>query len=208
MNKKSLSILILIISFLISGAIGLDNFFSNKQAVEGLKDIFLPSPTPTHINQREFSATVSAHVIKVVDGDTIHVLINQQKEIVRIIGIDTPETVDPRKPVQCFGEAASDRAKRMLLNQDVILESDPTQSDRDKYDRLLRYVWLKNKQIDYGLSTIEQGFAHEYTYDQVYKYQSLYKKAELDAQNQLQGLWAENACLTPTLPIEQNSGND
>lgn len=153
--------------------------------VEGIQVV----PTKTHsLNQSE-----KADVIKVVDGDTITVLLNGKKQTIRIIGIDTPETVDPRKPVQCYGQAASDRAKELLSNQPVWLESDPTQGNTDKYGRLLRYVFI-NGSDDYGLGAILEGYAHEYTYDVPYKYQVEYKKAEKAAMTAKIGLWADNAC--------------
>lgn len=143
-----------------------------------------PAPQP--------SARTSAIVDRVVDGDTLKIQLNGKIETLRIIGIDTPETVDPRKPVQCFGAAASTRAKKLLTGKQIELESDPTQGDRDKYQRMLRYVFIDN--IDYGLTTIQEGYAHEYTYAMPYKYQSLYKAAQRDAELKKRGLWAENAC--------------
>ena len=72
-------------------------------------------------------------VVKVVDGDTIDVQIGEKIERVRMIGVDTPETVDPRKTAQCFGKEASNKTKEMLGGKNVRLESDSTQDDRDKY---------------------------------------------------------------------------
>ena len=81
-------------------------------------------------------------VLKVVDGDTIHVSANGQKLKIRMIGLDTPEVVDPRKPVQCFGREASAQAKTILGGQQVYLETDPSQDTIDKYGRTLAYVWI------------------------------------------------------------------
>lgn len=134
-----------------------------------------------------------AQVTKVVDGDTIDVLLNGTKEKIRIIGLNTPETVDPRRGVQCFGREASNFAKQTLTGKSVYLESDPTQSDRDKYGRLLRFVFLKDG-TDFGKLLIQEGYGHEYTYDIPYKYQSEYKKAQQQAQKNKKGLWAENVC--------------
>ena len=80
-------------------------------------------------------------VESVVDGDTIKVSMNGKVETLRLIGIDTPETKDPRKPVQCFGAEASRKATELLAGQKVRLEADASQGERDKYGRLLRYVW-------------------------------------------------------------------
>ena len=80
-------------------------------------------------------------VTNVVDGDTIQVDANGQRLKIRMIGLDTPETVDPRKPVQCFGREASAQAKTILGGQSVYLETDPSQDSVDRYGRTLTYVW-------------------------------------------------------------------
>ena len=132
-------------------------------------------------------------VVKVVDGDTLDVEIDGKIERLRLIGIDTPETVDPRKSVQCFGREASNKAKELLSGQFVNLESDETQGERDKYKRLLRYVFLPDG-TNFNLYMIAEGYAHEYTYDEPYKYQSEFKQAEIDARESSKGLWAPSTC--------------
>ncbi len=132
-------------------------------------------------------------VIKVVDGDTLDVEIDGKIERLRLIGIDTPETVDPRKKVQCFGREASNKAKELLEGRFVSLESDGTQGERDKYKRLLRYVFLPDG-ANFNLFMIAEGFAHEYTYDQPYKYQAEFKDAERSARENNKGLWNINSC--------------
>lgn len=132
-------------------------------------------------------------VTKVVDGDTIDVNIEGKIERLRLIGIDTPETVDPRKPVQCFGREASNKAKELLEGKKVRLESDETQDNRDKYDRLLRYVYLEDG-TSYNKLIIMEGYAHEYTYNIPYKYQSEYKQAQKEAEVAQRGLWSPSTC--------------
>lgn len=128
------------------------------------------------------------HVTKAVDGDTLNVQMGDQKEIVRLIGIDTPETHDPRKPVQCFGEAAAAHTKAMLEGKDVRLEPDPTDSDRDKYKRLLRYVYLPDGTL-LNRQLISDGFAFAYV---IFPYTKLdeFKAAQSDARANSRGLWA------------------
>lgn len=133
-------------------------------------------------------------VSSVIDGDTIQVVIDGEKETLRLIGIDTPETVDPRKPVQCFGKEASAKAKALLSGKSVRLESDPTQGERDKYQRLLRYVFLEDG-ANFNKLMINEGYAHEYTYNIPYKYQSEFKQAQKEAEENKRGLWADDACL-------------
>ena len=86
-------------------------------------------------------------VVKVVDGDTIKVSLNNKTETIRLIGVDTPETVDPRRVVGCFGREASNFTKKTLSNQNIKLEADVLSGDRDKYQRLLRYVFWKTVKI-------------------------------------------------------------
>lgn len=136
---------------------------------------------------------VQAHIHRVIDGDTLEVIINGEKQKVRLIGVNTPETVDPRRPVQCFGKEASNYAKQLLTNQTVFLESDPSQGSIDKYHRLLRYVWLDAK-TNVNELLIADGYAYEYTYNTPYKYQSVFKAAQQEAQNAARGLWSPNAC--------------
>ncbi len=132
-------------------------------------------------------------VVKVIDGDTIDVFIDNKTERLRLIGIDTPETVDPRKSVQCFGREASNKAKELLDGRFVVLESDESQGERDKYKRLLRYVFLPDG-TNFNLFMIAEGYAHEYTYDEPYKYQSDFKQAEINARNNNKGLWSPSTC--------------
>ncbi len=127
-------------------------------------------------------------VVRVVDGDTIDVMISGKKERIRLIGVNTPETVDPRKPVECFGKEASNKAKSLLTGKKVFLEKDDTQGDKDKYGRLLRYVLLSNG-TNVNLSMIKDGYAYEYTYDLPYKYQVEFKSAQKQASDQKKGLW-------------------
>lgn len=132
-------------------------------------------------------------VVKVVDGDTIKVDINGTTETLRLIGINTPETVDPRKPVECFGIEASNRAKELLTNKKVRLESDSSQGERGIYGRLLRYVWLEDGTF-FNKQMIIDGYANEYTYNTPYKYQNEFKQAEKEARENKRGLWADDAC--------------
>ena len=132
-------------------------------------------------------------VAKVVDGDTIDVLVGGEKVRVRLIGLDTPEIVDPRKPVQCFGKEASDKAKEILSDKFVRLELDPSQDTYDKYHRLLAYVFLPDG-TNFDELMIAEGYGHEYTYNFPYKYQKEFKAAEQSAREQKKGLWADGVC--------------
>jgi micrococcal nuclease len=135
-----------------------------------------------------------ALVVSVVDGDTIKVSYDGLKKTIRLIGIDSPESVHPYKPIECFGKEASNKLKEILMNKMVYLHSDDTQGDQDKYGRLLRYVFLAYG-TDINALMVQQGYAYEYTYDDPYYYQSIYKKAQIDAETNKRGLWADNACI-------------
>lgn len=132
-------------------------------------------------------------VVKVVDGDTLDIDLNGTTTRLRLIGMDTPETVDPRKPVQCFGKAASDKAKALLSGVHVEIERDASQGDLDKYGRTLAYVYLPDGTM-FNEYMIAEGYAHEYTYRLPYKYQDRFKAAEVSAREQKKGLWADEAC--------------
>lgn len=132
-------------------------------------------------------------VVDVVDGDTIKVLIDNATTTIRLIGIDTPETLDPRKVVQCFGREASARAEELLLGKMVSLENDGISEELDKYMRLLKYVYLEDGTF-YNDKMIRDGYAHEYTYIKPYKHQIQFKEAQKEASTQLRGLWAPDTC--------------
>lgn len=83
-------------------------------------------------------------VVKFDDGDTIAVDMQGKTETIRFIGVDTPETHDPRKPVQCYGKTASAFTKQLVGDSPVRLEADPLSGNRDRYDRLLRFIYLPN----------------------------------------------------------------
>lgn len=134
-------------------------------------------------------------VVHVVDGDTIDVQKGKRVRV-RFIGVDTPEVVDPRKPVQCFGEEASQETHALLDGKNVRLETDPSQGTYDIYGRLLAYVFLSDgTSIDEYL--IAQGYGHEYTFRVPYKYQKEFKAAEAAAREAGRGLWAPGACANP-----------
>jgi len=145
-------------------------------------------------------------VTKVVDGDTIDVRMGTTTERVRLIGINTPEVVDPRKPVECFGREASAKAHELLDKQKVYLEPDETQDNRDKYGRLLRYVWREDG-LFYNLEIIKQGYAYEYTYFIPYKYQAEFKAAQNYARDHKLGLWHACACRADNACAAKNNLN-
>lgn len=125
----------------------------------------------------------AAKVTRVIDGDTIE-LENGQR--VRYIGIDTPETVDPRKPIQCFGREASSKNRELIEGKTARLEKDI--SETDKYGRLLRYVFINDIFVNDYL--VAGGFAHASTFPPDIKYQDKFRQSEEKARTENLGLWS------------------
>ena len=133
-------------------------------------------------------------VVQVLDGDTVKIATADGRLTLRLIGIDTPETVHPTKPVECFGPEASDEAKRLLSGQEVWLELDPGQGVTDRYDRMLVYLWTSPTEM-FNWHMIRDGFATEYTYDTAYNHRGAFLAAERAAVAEQRGFWGE--CQTP-----------
>lgn len=138
-------------------------------------------------------------VLRVVDGDTVEVGYKGGVSV-RIIGIDTPETVHPSVPDECWGPTASDAASRLLTGKRVQLVFDPSQGRTDAYDRTLAYVQVPGIG-DFGLAMIRRGHAAEYTYDTAYAHQGRYQAAESRARAAGRGLWGK--CGGTDVPLEK-----
>ena len=147
------------------------------------------------INIEEPSGLPHYAVTHVRDGDTVEIISDGNELPVRLIGVDTPESVHPTKPTECYGSEASNYTKSRLLNKEIGIELDASQGEYDSTDegRLLAYVYIDGK--NYNLELIKEGYALEYTYDTPYKYQSEFKLAQTEAINSNKGLWG--ACRTP-----------
>jgi micrococcal nuclease len=131
-------------------------------------------------------AVVSATVVHVVDGDTIVVALRDGRtETVRILGADTPETVDPRKPVQCFGPEASAYTKAQLSGRSVRLEFDVER--RDRYGRLLAYVLVDGGRYEDDL--LRRGLARLLVIPPNGSHARTMLAEELAARRARRGLW-------------------
>ncbi len=138
----------------------------------------------------------NAQVVKVVDGDTITIKMDAdgKEHKIRFLGINTPETVDPRKPVECFGKEASAKMHELADGKRVRLEPDPQADDQDKYGRLLRNVFLEDG-TDLNAYMVREGFAYAYLsfpLDPLRKKEL--KNLENDAKMAKRGLWNPDAC--------------
>ena len=123
---------------------------------------------------------------RVVDGDTIIIKMNGKQERVRLIGVDTPETKHPKKPVEDFGHEASVFTTRLVEGKKVTLEYD--QEKRDKYGRLLAYVYLEDGTF-LNEEIIKQGYGFAYT-KYPFKYLDDFRGFEKEARDNKNGLWA------------------
>lgn len=136
----------------------------------------------------------NVRVERVVDGDTFKAVVDGELVSVRIIGIDTPETVKPGAPIDCFGPESSDFAKALLSGADVTLEFDDTQGRFDRYDRVLAHVWLPTAnggQVLYGGEVVAQGYGYENQYgDEPTTWTSVLRELEDSAKSNDAGLWA------------------
>lgn len=138
-------------------------------------------------------------VTEVVDGDTIKIEYNGNQETVRLIGVDAPETVDPRKPVQDFGVEASNFAKNLLEGESVYLR---LQTNRDKYGRLLAYVYRYPDGLFVNLEIIRQGYGFAYlTYP--FEYADDFRYFEARARDTGKGLWGEPTDSSPDTSIPE-----
>jgi len=134
------------------------------------------------------AANLPATIVRVIDGDTVIARLDSGAvEKIRLLGVDTPEVVDPRKPVQCFGRAASDFTKTQLTGRRVALELDAEQ--RDKYGRLLAYVILDGHR--YNDLLIERGYARFLVIPPNGSQARTMLREELAARAARRGLWRD-----------------
>jgi len=145
-------------------------------------------------------------VTQIFDGDTIAVNMDGLEEKVRMIGVDTPETKDPRKNVQCFGIQASEFTKSLIGDYSVRLEADPENSNRDRYGRLLRYVFIPDGTM-VNAEIIKQGYGFAYTSFPFTKIDE-FKSYEAIARDQNRGLWKScNPVIDEKGYIKSNDAN-
>ena len=130
---------------------------------------------------------VAAKVQRVVDGDTFVASVRGRRERVRIIGVDTPESVDPNRPDEPFGEEASNFAKHYLNGRTVRMAGDV--EPRDRYGRMLAYVWLEDGTFWNALLAAE-GYAQQLTIPPNVTYADLFRRLVGEARREDRGLWA------------------
>lgn len=159
---------------------------NQQESSNNLNDYVILDPNATYEASAEATGNETTQekylVTRVIDGDTFEI---ETGETVRLIGIDTPETVHPIKPVECYGPEASNFLKNLIENEEVILIRDL--SNTDQYGRLLRYVYFNDLFINEEL--VAQGYANAVSYPPDVAFQSLFQEAEATAREGLRGLW-------------------
>jgi micrococcal nuclease len=145
------------------------------------------------------STEPNATVERIVDGDTLIADVGGRRERVRLLGIDTPESVAQNRPDQCYGKESSDYLKTLLPEGSqitLILDEEV----RDQYDRLLAYVVRSSDELFINLDLLERGYAGVLIYDPNNFYESLFREAERTAADNDVGLWG--VCGGPDVPLE------
>jgi micrococcal nuclease len=147
---------------------------------------------PPRCEAVDFSKLIKAEVVDHVDGDTVRVRIPRPPdglgvvETVRLLGVDTPETVHPQKEVEEFGREASDFTKARLLGKTVYLAFD--WDLRDRYGRLLAYIYTEDR-LCHNAEIIREGYGHAYT-KYSFRFMDEYRALEQEARKNKKGLWA------------------
>ncbi len=135
---------------------------------------------------RHTARLLEAEVVRVVDGDTIRVRIGERLERVRYIGVNTPEVHHPRKGEEPGGREAMAVNRELIAGKHVRLELDV--QDRDRYGRLLAYVWRDRVMVNAEL--VRRGFAQVMTIPPNVRYQQLFLRLQREARESGRGLWA------------------
>jgi micrococcal nuclease len=130
---------------------------------------------------------VEGEVTRVVDGDTIHVDLDGTDETVRYIGVDTPESVKPGTPVQCFAKRASERNKQLVGGKDVRLRFDVER--RDRYGRLLAYVYRTDDGTFVNAALVRDGYARPLTVPPNVRFADRFVELAREARKAGRGLW-------------------
>jgi micrococcal nuclease len=133
-------------------------------------------------------ALLRARVTRVVDGDTVKVTLDGRRDTVRYIGIDTPEDVKPGVPVQCFALRAAARNRALVGGHTVLLRFD--RSPRDRYGRLLAYVYRAGDGLFVNAALVSEGFARTRPFPDNRAHAGLFARLDARARAQRTGLWA------------------
>lgn len=192
-------LLIILTCFLVVGCENISKRDIDNLVKAGKEVAKVAKEISAYLENQKVNDLEVATVERVVDGDTIEVKIDGEKYKVRLIGVDTPETKHPKKPVEPYGKEASEYTKKKLDGKKVYLEKDV--SDTDRYGRLLRYVWLKKPDTDkklteemlkgnFNLILVKEGYGKASTFPPDVKYADIIKEYQREAVKENKGLWS------------------
>lgn len=178
MSKGKLSVLVFVAVIVFASIFDL-----NKTETSRILEFLGIDRKKSVLEEKTIPSDNSSYIVtRIIDGDTIEV---NGGVTVRYIGIDTPESVDPRREIECFGKEAAEENKRLVLDKKVILEKDVSETDR--YGRLLRYVYVDSQMVNKTL--VENGFAQARSYPPDIRHQEELRAAEAKARSERRGLW-------------------
>ena len=160
------------------------------------------SPVPVSYPVEDFTGDVAYKVIRVIDGDTVKIDYRGKATNVRLIGVDTPETVHPNKPVEEYGKEASNFTKNLLQGESVYLRYDVERTDA--YGRLLAYLYRAPDGLFVNLEIVRQGYGHAYTRFP-FKHMELFRHYGNRARTAGKGLYGDPGPLPPEEPPENES---
>ena len=152
--------------------------------------------------QPDFASLQKAKVEGIIDGDTVSILLDGKQTTIRLIGVDTPETVYPQKPVEAYGKEASQFTTNLLKGEDVFIDKEPSMTI-DKYGRTLLYLFRVPDGLFINLEIVRQGYGHAYT-ELPFKYMELFKYYEKRATDFKKGLWSEDKTIVKTTETKSN----
>lgn len=179
LNKRLKQIIVVIIFVLLS-------LFGSSQFLNNGSYESQSGYTQDFVNELKSNALT---VSRVIDGDTIEVLENGEPIKFRLIGIDTPETVHPEKPVECFGEEAKAEMQRLLEGEEIYFNYDNAIGQSDRYGRTLVYVWRVSDDLFINQYMLSEGFANFYENTPPIHFDTDFRESENQARAEGRGLW-------------------
>lgn len=165
------------------------------------------SDVPVYPKPPDFSKSDTFAVARVIDGDTIAVETSGGQVSIRLIGVDTPETVHPSKPVEYYGKEASQFTANLLKGEKVYLVTDPSQGNTDKYGRTLAYAYRAPDGLFVNAEIIRQGYGHAYT-QYPFKYVQEFRQLEGFARQAEKGLWATKRLSDLSAPTDSTTSTN
>ena len=180
---------------------GVYHYHGSKSSLNRTEQDMETPPSPSYpVNV--FSGNTAFPIQRIIDGDTVEIQYNGNPTQVRLIGVDTPETVHPEKPIEAFGQEAFAFTRNLLLCESVYLRFDPERTD--KYGRLLAYLYRAPDGLFVNLEIIRQGYGYAYT-QFPFKHMELFRHYESQAHEAKKGLWGSTTASTTPPTSSKNT---